>query len=161
VQEGEVWTQLRAAGAPLPPIALVTASLDLTGCERLLATPPGPAQTIVLTTTAAPPGRKAALAGHARIIEAGEHEVDLAAAIGALADLGYASILTEGGPRLLGELARAGMLDELCLTTSPLLAGAGSSRILATGLPGAIRLSLAHVLADGDFLLCRYLVSPD
>jgi riboflavin biosynthesis pyrimidine reductase len=159
VRASEIWTQLRADDAPLPAIAVVTASLDLAGCERLLAVPPGPAQTIVITTAAAPDERKAAIAGRARLIEAGDHEVDLRAAISALADLGYASIVTEGGPRLLGQLARARLFDELCLTTSPLLAGAGAGRIVATGLPDVVKLSLAHVLADDDFLLCRYLVA--
>lgn len=171
VQASEIWAQLRPDGAPLPAIALVTASLSLAGCERLLTLPPGPAQTIVITTAAAPADRKAAIAGRARIIEAGEHVVDMVAAVSALSELGYANILTEGGPQLLGQLANADLLSELCLTTSPLLAGAGAGRILTGELanpggrpPGApceagvIRLTLAHVLADGDFLLCRYLV---
>jgi riboflavin biosynthesis pyrimidine reductase len=156
VQQQEIWLQLRPPGAPLPPVAVVTGSLDLTGCERLLTMPPGPSQTIVVTTAAAPADRKAALAGRARVIEAGEHAVDLTAAIQALVDLGYLSILTEGGPTLIGQLAAAGLLDELCLTTSPLLAAGQSGRI-ASGPPATERLSLAHALVDGDFLLCRYL----
>jgi len=36
---------------------------------------------------------------------------------------GHASVLTEGGPRLLGQLVRDGLLDELFLTVSPVLAG--------------------------------------
>ena len=162
VRPDEIWTRLRPAGAPLPPIAVVTGSLDLTGCERLLTAPAGPAQTIVITTSTAPAGRKAAIAGRARIIEAGVHRVDVGAAVRELANLGHARILTEGGPMLLAELAGAGLLDELCLTTSPLLAGGQAGRIV-TSLPNsgggrrASRLSLAHVLADDDFLLCRYL----
>ena len=159
VQAPEIWTQLRAGDAPLPPIALVTASLNLAGCERLLAVPPGPEQTIVITTSVAPADRKAAVAGRVRLIEAGDHQVDLAAAMSALADLGYLNILTEGGPRLLGQLASGGLLDELCLTTSPVLAGGGAGRIVAGDLADAGRLVLAHVLADGDFLFSRYLLA--
>jgi riboflavin biosynthesis pyrimidine reductase len=158
-----LWAKLRPQGAQLPPVAVLTASLDLTGCERLLSMPPGPAQTIVITTTTASTTRKAALAGRAQIIEAGPHRVDLAAAIGQLVSLGHTSILTEGGPMLLGQLAGLGLLDELCLTTTPVLAGGQAGRIV-TSLPtsaaraGTSRLSLAHVLADDDFLLCRYLI---
>jgi 5-amino-6-(5-phosphoribosylamino)uracil reductase len=85
------------------------------------------------------------------------------AAIRQLVSLGHASILTEGGPMLLGQLAELGLLDELCLTTTPVLAGGQAGRIV-TSLPtsaaraGTSRLSLAHVLADDDFLLCRYLI---
>ena len=156
VQREDTWLQLRPPGAPLPPIAVVTGSLDLTGCETLLKVPPGPSQTIVITTAAAPAERKAALAGRATVIEAGEHAVDVTAAVTALGDLGYTDILTEGGPVLLGQLAAAGLLDELCLTTSPMLAAGPAGRI-ASGPPATQSLSLAHALVDGDFLLCRYL----
>ena len=59
------------------------------------------------------------------MIIAGEHASTAAAAISALTALGYRGILTEGGPHLLGQITEAGLLDELCLTISPLLAGAG------------------------------------
>jgi riboflavin biosynthesis pyrimidine reductase len=161
VRPDEIWAQLRPDGAPLPPIAVVTGSLDLTGCERLLTGPAGPSQTILITTSTAPARRKAEFAGRARIIEAGVHRVDIKVAVRELAGLGHARILTEGGPMLLGELAEAGLLDELCLTTSPMLAGGSAGRIVAplpdSGPgPRTGRLSLAHVLADDDFLLCRY-----
>jgi riboflavin biosynthesis pyrimidine reductase len=159
VQPGHIWAQLRPESAALPPVAIVTASLDLSGCDRLLTAPPGPSQTIVITTTTAPAERKAALADRARIIEAGVHRVDIGAAIRELVSLGHASILTEGGPTLLGHLTGAGLLDELCLTTSPTLAAGSAGRILTgAGPQQPARLSLAHVLADGDFLLCRYLI---
>jgi riboflavin biosynthesis pyrimidine reductase len=159
VQPGHIWAQLRPAGAALPPVAVVTASLDLSGCDRLLTAPPGPSQTIVITAATAPAERKAALADRARIIEAGVHRVDLSVAIRELRSLGYARILTEGGPVLLGQLAGAGLLDELCLTTSPTLAAGSAGRIMAGPLPlQPASLSLAHVLADDDFLLCRYLI---
>jgi riboflavin biosynthesis pyrimidine reductase len=164
IQPDEIWTALRPAGAALPPIAVVTGTLNLSSCSRLLTLPPGPSQTIVITTSTAPADRKAELAGRARIIEAGTHRVDMRVAIRELTSLGHASILTEGGPTLLAELAGAGLLDELCLTTSPLLAGGQASRIVSsltsggTG-SGAHGLSLAHVLADAGFLLCRYLAA--
>jgi riboflavin biosynthesis pyrimidine reductase len=158
VQREEIWLQLRPTGAPLPPVAVVTRSLDLTGCERLLTVPPGPSQTIVITTAAAPADRKAALAGRAKVIEAGEHAVNAGAAVTALVDLGYPSILTEGGPTLIGHLVGGGLLDELCLTTSPLLTAGPAGRIVS-GPPATQGLSLRHALVDGDFLLCRYATS--
>ena len=41
-----------------------------------------------------------------------------------LRDNGFASIVCEGGPRLATQLVNAGLTDELCLTTSPLLTSA-------------------------------------
>jgi len=160
-QADELWAQLRPPGAPVPAIAVVTATLSLDpDCQLLTGAAPG-AQTIVITAASAPADRKAAVARHARIIEAGQQRVDLVAAVGELHRLGYAGILTEGGPTLLGHLADAGLLDELCLTTSPVLATGSASRIVtapAAAADGKIsRLSLRHVLADESFLLSRYI----
>ena len=83
--------------------------------------------------------------------------MDLTTAVRALADLGYRSILTEGGPAIIGQLSAALLLDELCVTTSPLL-GAGAAGRIVSGPPLTRGLSLAHALVDGDFLFCRYLV---
>ena len=49
------------------------------------------------------------------------------AALGALATRGFARVLAEGGPSLNGQLAAAGLIDEICLTLSPrLVSGDGS-----------------------------------
>jgi riboflavin biosynthesis pyrimidine reductase len=159
VRATQVWRELRPDRAALPPIAIVTASLDLTGCEPLLAVPEDSTQTIVITTRAAPAERKAAIARVARVVEAGADRVDIGEALGELASLGYLHVLVEGGPVLLGQLIGAGLLSELCLTISPALAAGSAGRIVAAAgsAPAPARLSLAHVLADDDFLFCRYL----
>jgi riboflavin biosynthesis pyrimidine reductase len=156
VQADEIWAGLRPAGAPVPAIAVVTGRLDLDPNSRLLTAAAAGAETIVITTAVAAPELRAAIARRARVIEAGQDRLDLAAAVRALHALGYESILTEGGPMLLGHLAEACLLDELCLTTSPVLAGTAADRIVCSASPLAAQLSLAHVLADGDFLFSRY-----
>ncbi len=177
---GGLWPALRAGRAAAPPIAVLTRRLDLDLTSALLTGPAAGARTIVITSAAAPAGLRKAAAAVADVIVAGDDRVDLRAAVAALADRGHRRLLTEGGPRLLGDLAGAGLLDELCLTVSPLLAGGTGGRILdAAGAvalgaappvlagaapadeaasPGSLgRLTLAHVLADEDYLLCRYL----
>ena len=121
----------------------------------------------MITSQSAPAGRRAELARHADVIVGGEHEVSAEAAVSALARRGYREILAEGGPHLLGQLAAAGLIDELCVTISPVLAGGPAGRIIQGPGPapgGAVagaqasRLNLAHVLADDHgYLLCRYL----
>jgi riboflavin biosynthesis pyrimidine reductase len=49
--------------------------------------------------------------------------VDVAAAVDALHRRGHALVLSEGGPTLFGSLVAAGVVDELFLTVSPVLAG--------------------------------------
>jgi riboflavin biosynthesis pyrimidine reductase len=154
------WTDLRAGRVPTPPVAVVSARLDLDPASPLIAEAPPYARTIVITTAQAPAGRRAELAGRADVIVAGDEAVDLKAALGALAGRGYRRMLTEGGPHLLAQLVEAGLMDELCLTVGPLMAGPGASRIVAgapgTGPAAPMPLTLAHVLEDEGFLLLRY-----
>jgi riboflavin biosynthesis pyrimidine reductase len=158
VRRHELWPDLRPGRTPTPPIAVVTARLDLDPDSPLIASAPPSARTIVITTAQAPADRRAALGGRAEIIVAGQETVDLKAAVTALAERGHRRILAEGGPRLLAQIATAGLLDELCLTIGPLLAGAGANRILAGAMSAvpAQPLNLAHVLEDNGFLFCRY-----
>jgi riboflavin biosynthesis pyrimidine reductase len=158
--EGLRWAWLREGRPPSPPIAVVTRALDLDTGGPLLTEAPPHARTIIITTQAAPAGRRAAMARTAELIVAGEASVDLKAAVDSLAERGYQRILTEGGPHLLGQLAAAGLLDELCLTLAPVLAGPGADRIVTGGLPmpggGTRPFTLAHALADEGYLICRY-----
>jgi riboflavin biosynthesis pyrimidine reductase len=158
--EGLRWAWLRDGRPPSPPIAVVTRALDLDLGSALLAGAPPDARTIVITTESALPGRRAAAARTAEVIVAGETSVDLKAAVDALAERGHQRISCEGGPHLLAQLADAGLLDELCLTISPLLAGPGADRIVTGGLAmpggGTLPFTLAHALADEGHLFCRY-----
>jgi riboflavin biosynthesis pyrimidine reductase len=112
---------------------------------------------IVVTVAEAPPLERKKAADLADVIIAGERDVDLVVALGALAERGYARVLAEGGPTLNGQLAAAGLLDELCLTVSPLLAAGDAKRILVGPalMPGSgWRL---HSLCEQDgFLFLRY-----
>ena len=116
----------------------------------------------MLTAQSAPPDRREQAAKWADVVIAGSRHVDLATAIRALAGRGLRRILTEGGPRLLGQLVAADLLDELCVTVSPLLAGGDAARITAgADLPSPRRFRLGHVLEAEGSLFCRYVrVAP-
>ncbi|MFJ8348672.1 pyrimidine reductase family protein [Streptomyces sp. NPDC094153] len=147
-----------AAGqGPAPAIAVVTASLELDFSLPLFASPLVP--TLVLTGAAAAPERIAAAekAG-ARVVIAGDGVgVDPARAVRELGGLGHTRLLTEGGPRLLGQMVASGVLDEMCLTISPMLTAGDSQRIV--GGPSVTvprRFTLASLLEDDGFLFGRY-----
>ncbi len=162
VRPAELWRHLRDGRTPTPPIAVITGQLDLDPQSPLISSAPPDARTIVITTAQAPADRRAELAARADVIVAGEKTVDLKAAVSARAERGYRRMLAEGGPHLLAQFAEAGLLDELCLTIGPLMAGPGANRIVA-GAPSQappLPLTLAHVLEDDGFLLCRYTVRP-
>ncbi|MFS4091693.1 pyrimidine reductase family protein [Streptomyces sp. AF1A] len=153
------FAQARAAAGqgPAPAVAVVTASLELDFSLPLFTSPLVP--TLLLTGAAAAPDRVAAAekAG-ARVVVAGEGAgVDPVRAVRALAGLGHTRLLTEGGPRLLGQLIAADVLDELCLTLSPTLT-AGSAQRIAGGPPVAVphRFELVSLLEEDGFLFGRY-----
>lgn len=116
---------LRAEGYQHPRrsrLAVVTLSGNLAG-NRIEA--PDGAAPMVICPPAATARVRAQLPG-AEILElaATERHIAAGAVIGVLRDRGFASIVCEGGPSLAGQLIDAGLVDELCLSTSPRLGGA-------------------------------------
>jgi riboflavin biosynthesis pyrimidine reductase len=92
--------------------------------------------------------------------------LDVTVALERLRDRGDELVLSEGGPRVLGSLLAANLVDELFLTVSPLLAGrvAGDERLAlveeADLLPGGPEeLRLLGVRRDGGHLFLRYELS--
>jgi riboflavin biosynthesis pyrimidine reductase len=147
-----------AAGqGPAPAIAVVSASLELDFTLPLFTEPLVP--TLVLTgATSAPDRITAAERAGVRVVIAGDGAgVDPERAVRALASLGHTRLLTEGGPRLLGQFVAAGVLDELCLTLAPMLT-AGDAQRIAGGPRVAVprRFELVSLLEDAGYLFTRY-----
>ncbi|HET6357534.1 pyrimidine reductase family protein [Streptomyces sp.] len=155
----EAFAARRAAAGqgPAPAIAVVSASLGLDFSLPLFAEPLVP--TLVLTGAGAPADRirEAEKTGVEVVIAGDGPGVEPARAVRALAERGLTRLLTEGGPRLLGQFVAAGVLDELCLTLSPTLT-AGDAQRIAGGPALAVpeRLALASVLEEAGFLFTRY-----
>ena len=88
--------------------------------------------------------------------------VDLVDALAELRSRGLRALLTEGGPQLVGQLIRQGLLDELFLTLSPVLAGRGEEKRLGMVegvelLPKAgVWTELVSVRRHGDYLFTRH-----
>ncbi|MYY03799.1 MULTISPECIES: pyrimidine reductase family protein [unclassified Streptomyces] len=155
----EAFAARRAAAGqgPAPAVAVVSGSLDLDFSLPLFVSPLVP--TLVLTGAGAPPDRiTAARKAGADVVIAGEgSRVDPARTVRELADRGLRRLLTEGGPRLLGQFVAAGVLDELCLTVAPLLT-AGDAQRIAGGPAVTVpkRFALASLLEEDGFLFSRY-----
>jgi riboflavin biosynthesis pyrimidine reductase len=149
---------LREGRPETAAIAIVTRTLGLNLASPLFTETPPDARTIVITCAASDADLRAQAAKVADLVVAGEETVDLSQALGELADRGLGRVLCEGGPHLLGDLAAAGLMDELCLSLGPTLAGPGAGRIIAGQPSDAREMKLAHVLAgDDSFLFLRYL----
>jgi len=141
--------------SPVPRIAVVsrTCQFDWTSPFFTAAT----ARPIVFTVSSAPDEQRERAEEVADVILAGTEDVDLARAVGELGARGANHVLAEGGPTLNGQLARARLLDELCVTLSPLLASGDAKRLIAgSTLDELERLSLRSICADDDYLFLRY-----
>lgn len=146
-----------AQGRPAAPrLAVVSRSLALDWSGRAFADPALDGRAIVVTCEAADPERLRRAREVADVIVAGDERVQPALALAELAGRGHRVVLSEGGPRWLGELVAGGHLDELCLTISPLMGG--DALPVSVTPPGAplVRLSLQHVLREGATLFLRY-----
>lgn len=144
--------------APYVPTAVVSARLHLDPRAGLFTEAPPEGRTVVITCAQADPQRRADLERVADVAVCGEDTVDLAAARTALTERGHRRVLCEGGPTLLAGLAGAGLIDELCLSVTPKLAGPGGTRIV-TGEPWRsvpLPLHLAILLEEDGALFARY-----
>ncbi len=154
VRPREWWGDLRAGRTPAPPLAILSRSLDFDFGAPVFTEALVP--TIVVTCPSAPAERVRACEKHAEVITTGGEWADAGAALDALAERGLVRQLTEGGPRLLAEIAAAGRLDELCLTMSPQLTAGDAARVLNGPAMPPVPLRLGHVLEDDDFVFLRY-----
>lgn len=144
-----------------PELAILTAS------GRLDPTHPALEEgALVLTTHAGLARLRHGLPSASEAIAVGEGPgLDVRSAVAALRARGHDLILTEGGPSVFSSLVEAGLVDELFLTVSPLLAGrADGTRLgLVEGVElapaGPVGATLLGVRRDGGYLFLRYAVS--
>ncbi|MFB6610520.1 pyrimidine reductase family protein [Agromyces sp. NPDC056379] len=140
--------------ADSPRVAIVSSALDLDPADAVFAEAAG--RPLVLTHEASDPDRRAALSAVADVVDCGAERVVAALVRDALAGRGLPQILCEGGPHLFGSLLDADLVDELCLSLSPLLVSGSAGRIAQGLTQHARRMRLVHALPAGDLLLLRY-----
>ncbi|CAA0132223.1 Uncharacterised protein [Mycolicibacterium vanbaalenii] len=135
-----------------PPIAVVSQSGKLPD-TMFGSTPP-----ILITSARSARDNPEVHATPCEVLSCGEDAVDIAGALSRLRDRGLARVLCEGGPTLLDELVSADLVDELCVTLAPKLAGSQPiGRGIASTLPAPVGLGLHHVLvSEDDYLFLRY-----
>lgn len=143
---------------PVPPVAVVTRSLELDLTSRLFNE--SDVRPLVLTVEHADADARRAVEAVADVVVAGETVVEPARALEALAARGVRVVTCEGGPSLITMLLGADMLDELCLTVTPLVGGDPLRLVADQPRLPLTRFDLAHAVAGGrDELYLRY-VSP-
>lgn len=131
------------------PIAIVSRSLDIP--EVLLTD-----GQVVITTKDAPPAKINLLRETVDVIALGTGEIDWPAVFAEFAARGWLHILCEGGPTLHGDLAARDLVDEVCLTIAPVLAGGTAPRIAHGAKAVDQPMTLGHAVAVDDVLLTRW-----
>lgn len=148
----------RRGQAEVPPVALVTRSGLLERDLRVVSGSEVPP--LVLTCAVAAPAARDRLGASAQVWDCSgtdPGQVDLGVALRQLAARGLTRVLTEGGPSLLGAFVGADLLDELCLTTAPLLVGGPATRVAVGSAEAPTAMRRGHLLADDDgYLYARY-----
>ncbi|KQR24799.1 hypothetical protein ASF79_04050 [Agreia sp. Leaf335] len=147
------WREARGLAAQ-PAFALVSGRLDLDPTSDVFAK--APVRPLVLTSASAPAGARTALGRVADVISCGDDQVEPQRIVDTLVERGLTQILCEGGPSLFGTFIAADLVDELCLTVSPLLEGGAGIRISHGESDAARRMRLVHVLESDGLLLTRY-----
>jgi riboflavin biosynthesis pyrimidine reductase len=156
----EALLDLRARRGRLeqPVVAVVTSGASLDPAHPVLET-----GALVLTIEGAASRLRASVPGATEVVAVNDGDtVDLAVALEVLRARGSSVILSEAGPSMFGSLVGSGLVDELFLTVSPVLAGrAATARLgLVEGvelLPQArVAGRLRSVRTHGSHLFLRY-----
>lgn len=160
-QPDEVFAALRERDGqtPAPALGLVSRSLNIPADYPPLSDP----DTVIFACASAPTDRRQALTdAGATIVDCGDDTVELELVVRVCRERGRSRVLCEGGPSLLGNLIAADLVDELCHTTSPVLAGGDAGRIAHGPQIATLRsMRPAEILTDDDgFVYTRWLRTP-
>lgn len=103
--------------------------------------------------------RTAAVPDGVDVLRAGVAAVDLGEALSRVDELvpGARMVSAEGGPQLNGALLEADLVDEVAVTTSPVMTGGSSGRITTGAAEQVRRFKLAQLLLDAEqFVFARW-----
>lgn len=135
-----------------PRMVILTQSLAIEPEHRMFSDQTR--RPIVLTGVDADPDRVDTLAAVSDVVQV--EALDGAGIVDALSDASV--ILCEGGPTVNSELLRAGVVDELHLTISPMIAMGESKRLAGSGVfDPPIGMTLDRVFVGDRSLFLRYL----
>lgn len=139
--------------APSPTLAVVTTTCDFDWEHVDFVN--SQARPIMLTTASSDPAARSTAERWCEVVIAGEHRVEPAQALDALAERGLTRVSFEGGDQLLADMVHADALDEMDLTIAPVLTGAPHRE--RTGEAALTRMRLHQLLEDDGYLFARYL----
>lgn len=124
------------------------------------------AHTLVLTSEDATSSRRQALRRHGAqvmVVPRAPGGLDLRACLEALEELGVATVMVEGGARVLTSLLSAGLADRLIVAIASRIIGAGTEAVGALGITSVadgLQLANRSLYVVGDDVLAAWDVVP-
>ncbi len=151
-------SRLDESRAPQPSLAVVSSTLDLGPDLPMLADQrSSDTRPLVLTGRDAPTEAVKRFDGVAEVVRLPVPRPTPEAILAELAGRGALVVLSEGGPTFNAQLIDSSMVDELCLSTAPVLAGGRSPRLVhgsARTVP--VAMDLVHLSEADGMLFARY-----
>jgi GTP cyclohydrolase II len=147
---------VRMVPGPSPLRVVLDSTLRLPSTARVLDDGAG---AVVITTAASSEERRAALRARAvgvHVVDAGPRGADLASALRTLRAVGVASLLVEGGGRVITSFFAEKLVDRLVIGIAPAIMGAGIDAVGDLGIASvaeSVRLTNRSVHTVGDDLL--------
>jgi len=105
---------------------------------------------VLVSVRATAAARRALEQSDARVTELAGGRISSAAIRNALGELGLNRVLVEGGPTLFSQLVSDEEIDELCLTTSPMMVAGPARRIAGSDRHVEIHMRRKDILLGGD-----------
>ncbi len=147
---------VRMVPGPSPLRVVLDSTLRLPSSARVLDNGAG---TVVITTAPSSEERRAALRSRAvavHVVDAGPRGVDLTSALRTLRALGVASLLVEGGGRVITSFFAEKVVDRIVVGIAPTIMGAGIDAVGdldVASVSESVRLTNQSVHQAGDDLL--------
>jgi riboflavin biosynthesis pyrimidine reductase len=105
---------------------------------------------VFVSASASDSARRALEASGAIVRQMAHGQIASAAIRSALGDLGLNRVLVEGGPTFFSQLVADNEIDELCLTTSPMMVAGPARRVAATADHVEIHMERKDIVLGGD-----------
>ena len=139
--------------SPAPTLAIVSATCQFDWDDAAFTESDN--RPLLLTVERSDPALRAAAAQWCDVLVVGEQHVEPRAAVDALAARGLTRVTCEGGDRLVTQMVRAQVLDEVDLTLAPVVVAA--ERPARPGPAVLTGMRLHQLLEDDGYLFARYL----
>lgn len=139
--------------SPAPVLVVVTSSMDLPWDAPVFRD--ADLRPLIVTTQSAPVSAVQRARQYCEVIALPGDRVDATQLISAIAFSGRTHIVCEGGPALLAQLSRTGLVDEADITIAPMQASGGQT-ITGVAMKAAPHLKLRAVIEQDSWLFARY-----